>query len=1102
MKTAGVDAFEHFLATGYKEGRNPSASFQIKYYANKYLGGDMSSNPFIHYLLHKDDGAHHGAPPADEATMAREVRRYTQKSPDFEEAQPIALGKPLKAMMLAYYLPQYHSFEENDAWWGRGFTEWTNIPRGLPRFRGHYQPRVPRDLGYYSLDTTDVVARQIDLARGAGIHGFVYYYYWFNGKRLMAKPLELLLEDKSLDFPFCLMWANENWTRRWDGAESEILISQDYAPEHDVRLIDDFARHFADSRYIRLDGRPVLMVYRPGLIPDAVATIARWRRLFEKRHGERPILVMAQSFNDNDPREFGLDGAIEFPPHKLTANLPSIHPELDYLDDEFSGRVYWYEDLIEVSLDDVRNDFPLIKTAVPSWDNDARRQGTGLVVTGSTPHKYQAWLEQLVSHAQAQPFHGHPIVCINAWNEWCEAAYLEPDLHYGGAYLNATARAALGLVAGTGAFPLLLIGHDAFPSGAQHLLLNIGKRLKALHGIAVEFLLLGGGALEDSYRSVAATHIVQDGSDLAAILKSFRDRGFSNAIVNSLASAGVLPVLSRSGFHAINLVHELPSIIADMNLHSNVQTTLDYAEKAVFAAPYVRDAFFKSADATDDGKAVILPQGCYKLIHRDVDAGLAMREELGIEADASVMIGVGYADLRKGFDLFLQTWRTVAHARSEPVHAIWVGKIDPSLENWLSTELRQAKATGHFHMLGYRNDMQVLLNTADIFALTSREDPFPTVVHEALSAGMPVFAFADAGGMSDYLTEHGLGTIVPHGDTHAMAVAINSYLDQPLDEKRRAQLAEFVAKALNFDPYVSALAALAAPTMPFITVAVPNYNYAHYMEQRLGSIFGQTMPVREILVLDDCSRDDSLAVISSTAETWDREVQVIVNERNSGSVFAQWRKAAEAASGEFLWIAEADDDTEPRFLERLVWMLQKDEAIQFAFCDSKSIDTEGEEIWPDYKEYYATVEQDALSLDGVYSGAEFIARYMGVKNLILNVSAVVWRRSALIAALDACGSGLSAYRLAGDWRLYLEALCAPGAKVAYCADPLNVHRRHSDSVTHGIGNERHINEIRACHRIARTMAGEDARLAEAQDEYIDEVSSQLAGNRTEKVESA
>ncbi len=392
-------------------------------------------------------------------------------------------------MVLAFYLPQFHPIPENDTWWGDGFTEWTNVGRGLPRFAGHYQPRLPRDLGHYRLEGTATLRAQVELARGAGLGGFVYYFYWFNGRRLLDAPLEAMLADRSIDFPFCLMWANENWTRRWDGAEQEVLIAQDYHEADEPALAAELARHFADPRYIRLQGRPVLMVYRASLIPDAAAATARWREQFCAL-GEDPVFIMAQSFGDRDPRRFGMDAAVEFPPHKLTTGLELLNPGLQILDPAATAQVYSYDDVAASSGADPA-EYPLIRTALPGWDNDARRQGQGMVLHGSTPAKYQAWLARLVNDAVAHPVLDTPLVCVNAWNEWAEGAYLEPDVHFGGAYLNATGRAVAGLVEAPARLRLLLIGHDAFPAGAQLLLLSLGRHLQSVSGVDVAFLLLG-----------------------------------------------------------------------------------------------------------------------------------------------------------------------------------------------------------------------------------------------------------------------------------------------------------------------------------------------------------------------------------------------------------------------------------------------------------------------------------------------------------------------------------------------------------------------------------------------------------------------------------
>lgn len=376
--------------------------------------------------------------------FAKEHAQFTSRGKDFEEFAPalnpvqrLDGGRP--PMVMAFYLPQFHPIRENDAFWGQGFTEWRQILRGVPRFPGHYQPRIPRDLGFYDLRDVNVLKQQVEFALASGVDVFAYYYYWFNGRRVLEKPLDILLES-DVEMPFALIWANENWTKTWDGFDSDILLRQDYKDEDDEALVDDFARHFNDRRYMRIDGRPFFVIYNPKNIPDPAKKIAIWRELLKTKYELEPIIFMAQTFGDTDPRPYGLDGAMEFPPHKLSNPYPG-RATPDAYSSDFTGRVIDYEDYIRTSLGESEPDYPLIKTIVPSWDNDARRPGRGLTLEGASPAKYENWLAALLERAMNRPVFGAPIVAVNAWNEWAEGAYLEPDVYYGSAYLNATARA-------------------------------------------------------------------------------------------------------------------------------------------------------------------------------------------------------------------------------------------------------------------------------------------------------------------------------------------------------------------------------------------------------------------------------------------------------------------------------------------------------------------------------------------------------------------------------------------------------------------------------------------------------------------------------------
>ncbi len=346
--------------------------------------------------------------------------------------------------LIAFYLPQYHPIPENDAWWGKGFTEWTNVARAMPLFEGHYQPQLPADLGFYDLRLSEVREAQASLAKQYGVHGFCYYYYWFAGKRLLERPLDDLLKSKKPDFPFCICWANENWTRRWDGAEHEILMAQEcWKDDQNQAFAESVVPILLDERYIRINGAPLLIVYRYDLFPDPLHTTDLWRKIFwEKGVGEVHLCV-AITFGGlhTDPSNLGFDSAVQFPPHGFAAR--EISPlEVDAKD--FSGKLYDYRDGAINSVSTKLPDSKVFLSVMTAWDNTARRKGAAHAFIGSTPDIYEFWLRGAIEKTQQMHSGDEQIVFVNAWNEWAEGAHLEPDQKNGHSYLAATRRALCG----------------------------------------------------------------------------------------------------------------------------------------------------------------------------------------------------------------------------------------------------------------------------------------------------------------------------------------------------------------------------------------------------------------------------------------------------------------------------------------------------------------------------------------------------------------------------------------------------------------------------------------------------------------------------------
>ncbi|AEE44863.1 glycosyltransferase WbsX family protein [Cellulomonas fimi] len=336
---------------------------------------------------------------------------------------------------IAFYLPQFHPIPENDQWWGEGFTEWTNVRRARPQFDGHDQPREPGELGHYSLTDHDVLRRQSDLARAHGVDAFCLYFYWFDGRRLLERPVEAWRSDPEL-LPYCLSWANESWTRRWDGKSRDVLMPQSYQAGFEERLFADLLPHLRAPHYLRQHGAPVLVVHRADQLPDPLGTTSLLRRLAEDAGVGGLHLVAAETKPGLDPRPMGFDAVVEFPPVGSNT-IRNVHTAaLDGVARDFRGRLMSYEKLARTFATRSGAPFVRYRGVTPGWDNTPRRQERATIYVGSTPELFGAWASRARKAEEAQRGRDG-LLFVNAWNEWAEGAYLEPDTRRGLAYLEA-----------------------------------------------------------------------------------------------------------------------------------------------------------------------------------------------------------------------------------------------------------------------------------------------------------------------------------------------------------------------------------------------------------------------------------------------------------------------------------------------------------------------------------------------------------------------------------------------------------------------------------------------------------------------------------------
>lgn len=1113
----GIDPILHYIDHGAVEFRNPNPGFDTEYYLARYPDVALAAmNPLDHYIrFGRSEQRETRRGPAAHWAMAasRGIQRPATYMPRSSERRPAAL----RARVLAFYLPQFHPIPENDAFWEKGFTEWTNVTRAVPQFDGHYQPRLPADLGFYDLRVKDIQKEQIEIAMQYGISGFCFHFYWFNGKRVLEMPIAQFVENEAHEMGFCINWANEPWSRRWDGRDQEVLIPQSHSPEDDLAFIEYASGYFRDRRYIRVGGKPLLMVYRPGLFPSAAETAQRWRTYCRDAGIGEIFLAYPQSFATVDPAEFGFDAAVEFPPNLGT--FPEVSASIPNLKSGFTGRIYDWAELADRSRAYPEAPYTLFRGLCPSWDNTARRMEAASILVNASPSRYGEWLANAVDDTcdRFADFDSR-LIFVNAWNEWAEGAYLEPDARYGYAYLQETRDVVSAPAAGklpTGlSWRVLFVSHDAALGGAQASLLDIVRWLQSHTDLEIKVLCLAGGERLEQFRRIVDTVALDDlvsptATRLARITAWYGGRP-DLIYCNSLATGRVHALLGELGIPILTHARELATSIARY-AKDDMRDVVSHTRRFIACSPSVRD--YLAAEYNVETNAIdVIPSAVPQ-----TDAGhsrteiqrLESRQRAGWPMDETIVLGSGLGmPFRKGADLFIDVARILRARGVEDYHFYWLGSLpererDEALGTW-SQQLDRLQAEGldeKVTFLGDVEDVRGHLLAADLFLLTSREEPFGRVMLEAAFAELPVICFAGSGGAPDFV-EDDAGIIVDWADPAAMADATLKLIrDQPLRTKLGKQAGAKARRHFSTDrvfPRLLSTMRKVAGKPPAVSIIVPNYNYARYLHERMESILGQSFQDFELIILDDASTDDSQSILDYYAGV--HGTRVIVNESNSGSPYPQWFKGIELARADLIWIAEADDVSDPSFLETLV-PLFRDPSVKFAYCASKIINDRSE-IVGDYPSspYLTDLSNFKWKRSYQVSAEHEVNDGLGVKNTVFNISAAVFRKFEITTDF---AENLLSLPTSGDWYFILEAI--RNGSVAYESALLNHHRRHGDSVTSVImasHSEALLRTRQVIHHHVLRTYGTDLAIKLKMAEYVVQLwNRQFPGRPAEEMES-
>ncbi len=734
---------------------------------------------------------------------------------------------------IAFFLPQFHIIPENDKWWGRGFTEWNNVVRAKPLFRSHYQPHLPADLGFYDLRSQTTQIKQAELAEKFGVHGFCYYYYWFNGVKLLNEPIEQMLATGKPDFPFCVCWANENWSRNWDGQNRHVLMEQKYSKESNLELIREFILMMKDPRYIRHHGKPVLLVYRIKIIPNWLETAQIWREECRKA-GIGEIHLCSIRFGleplEGMPEQHGLDSYVLFPPQDM--NFVNVKDSVHDLHPNFGGTIFSYDEVVKGDVDRFRTGYPwpVHRGAMLGWDNTARRLTAARIFTGCTPMRYRGWLKQIVQQENQHNKDSESLLFINAWNEWAEGTTLEPDQRFGTAYLEAThsviepylekgkvhnegshepglkksdvkklsSQAAMpklpewhqGKVEYNSNFPTVLLcahisGHQLF--GGERSFLDVLSALQKL-GLNIVVTLPSGnnknyinhiltkslGVYTFSYPQWTAARepdpmLTLQFSDIIAT--------HNISIVYSNTIVLIEPAIAAKQMNRLSVVHARELITIDDALRERIGLPVQTIIKTVFER---YDFIIGNSRATE---RIFAREDRTYYVPNAVDANeLAVENKIG----SRVKIGIVSSNIpKKGITDFIEVAK-LCQDIAQISEFVVIGPDNPQVEIW-KKDIAAGQLPGNLKFLGYRDtpkeamaELNVLLN------LSSFAESFGRTVAEAMAAHRPVIAY-EWGALPE-LVQHGkTGFMAPFGDTAKIA----SYLRQLcLDKSSIQQMGE------------------------------------------------------------------------------------------------------------------------------------------------------------------------------------------------------------------------------------------------------------------------------------------------------------------------
>ncbi len=1070
IAAARIDPFEHFFLHGVFESREGGTGINFDQVFYEFLGNDRTKNPLL-FLLERDFTKLPKLKKSDGEDLFSLLRRFNEAGPYYEEFMPInEVNSNDSLAAFAVYNPQYINFGETLSLVSKD-TPLLDVKKGIPRFKGHFQPNIPLDTTHYFDAFEDVFAKQISLAKSVGLHGFCFSFSERN--ETIVKRLAKEIGTLGGDFKYMIVWNCDN-----DQSSSFPAYGNSNDSSRILASLMKTVPFLNNPNYYSINKRPVFIIRDIAEIPDCRATITAFRQALVNSFAISPYILCGRP-NKNIPyAQLGFDGIIDFPIDSYDSELMPINDNLEFYDTSCNLEVKSWDELKACAIKNLGKDAKAISCATIGKDDELIAQGSGKCYFGANPAKFEDWVRRAKNSALKRKFEGQNLLLIESWNDLGNSCALEPNRYYGYAYLNSLARA-------------LKSDNVSSNNAAKKIVLFVGEKIKSPkiaeiikclgHDLVCEIVIIKDkkkklGSLDYASDLIYDLdfHAPNTISDLQNIATALKARDFDKIVCFGTVNSEFLSGFISQNFSVVALIFGENSAISaiesdfvqicDRIAFANIKDKEQYEillgdnVKKSLIAPYLGGDNLKGTGQT-----------------------FGLRQSLGIDENEKIILSSGTPDFAHGLDIF-QNIANQAAAQKLNHRFIWVGNFAPKMIEMMRKE-NEKRGISNIIFDSNAAKLNEFIEISDACIDCSRDDLDYDFADSCRALNHPYIAFDLGSDLSNSIAEAQNVSLCEYGDVEEMLDAISIAITN--NKKDATANATSVNQSQTVGQFCDILLSSNVITKADVCALIVTKDDQNLIEGRLGSINSQLLFPEEVFVLDNKSTDNTMEIVDKFEIRPQIGLDTIRSRRNDQNEFELWLKGLSLSQNEFVWLSHGHDSAMPDFISSCIPFFDDDD-VGLVFCDAKLNNQKNETILPTYRHVIEAAKPGAFDEDFVFEGREFVTQMLSVRNTIPSIATIIWRRSLLMDVIRAAISLNYEQKLPTDWLMYSMAGLS-GKKIGFCAKPLAIlHQKSSENSN--FDNNMIFEKTKNMLEFLATRLNLDEKTREKQAEYLEELS--------------